>query len=199
MSNARLSDQDILERFRGVVAASLSIDPASITEDAYLDDLGAESLDLLEISIETENAFHILLPETNIFEAAATVFGPGVLYKDGILTDEGVRLLRQRMPEVRVPEDGGVRLADVRRASMRVGAWVRLIRFLVEQRPQVCPACAVDLVGGTPGRVKCQKCGTEYDIPLGDAVNRAWVDEYRRTHHTPSTDAAPGATRPAEA
>ena len=74
-----------------------------IAPDTHLTDLGAESLDLIEITMETETQFHIFLPDKSILETAVEVFGPGILEKDGYLTDEGKRLLLRRMPEADAP------------------------------------------------------------------------------------------------
>src|SRR4029453_3276011 len=98
MANAA-SRPEILERFTKVVVQSLRIDPSQVTEDAFLDDLGAESLDLAEITMESGEEFDILVPQKNILQAATEVFGDGVLARDGKLTEEGKRFLRRRMPE----------------------------------------------------------------------------------------------------
>ena len=71
------------------------------TPDVQLTDLGAESLDLIEISMETESQFHIFLPDKSILETAVEVFGPDVLEKDGYLTDAGKRLMLRRLPRSR--------------------------------------------------------------------------------------------------
>ena len=67
--------------------------------DTQLNDLGAESLDLIEITMETETQFHIFLPDKSILETAVEVFGSDILEKDGYLTEEGKRLLLRRLPE----------------------------------------------------------------------------------------------------
>ena len=54
MINTDMSESQILEKFSQVVAKSLRIDSSQVTSDAYLDELGAESLDLIEITMETE-------------------------------------------------------------------------------------------------------------------------------------------------
>ena len=58
-----LSPSEIHERFAGIVAKSLRIDPSQVTPDASLADLGAESLDLIEITMEAEDEFAIVMPQ----------------------------------------------------------------------------------------------------------------------------------------
>src|SRR5438270_6197425 len=95
---SHMTESEVFDKFVPIVARSLRIDVSQIARDAHLNDLGAASLDLLEITMETENQFHIFLPDRSILETAIEVFGPGILEKDGYLTEEGRRLLLARMP-----------------------------------------------------------------------------------------------------
>src|SRR5208283_1057349 len=93
-----MTESEVFDKFAQIVAKSLRIDASQIAFDTHLTDLGAESLDLIEITMETETQFHIFLPDKSILETAVEVFGPGILEKDGYLTEEGKRLLLRRMP-----------------------------------------------------------------------------------------------------
>src|ERR1039457_6383111 len=77
-----MTELQVFDRFAQIVAHSLSIDVSQVTADTYLSDLGAESLDLIEITMESETQFHIFLPDKSILETAVEVFGPGILEKD---------------------------------------------------------------------------------------------------------------------
>src|SRR5271168_858811 len=99
LMRSKLTEAQIHDKFADIVAASLRIDPEKVTMDAHLmDDLGGESLDLIEITMETESAFDVWLPEKSILDTAAEVFGPGVLVREGVLTEAGKELLRRRLP-----------------------------------------------------------------------------------------------------
>jgi acyl carrier protein len=93
------SHQEVLERFAEIVASSLRIEKDQVREDAYLDDLGAESLDLLEITMEAEEAFNILIPQKNILQIAQELVGHDAVIQDGKLMPAARWLLRARMPE----------------------------------------------------------------------------------------------------
>jgi acyl carrier protein len=177
--SASMSDEAILERFAAIVAASLRVDPARVTRETSLDLLGAESIDVVEITIDVENAFSVLMPERTILDAAADVLGPGVVEQDGRLTETGRRLLLARMPELDPRAvAAGTPVRDVNRLFLRVDVWVRLIRGLLEQSPRVCPDCGCPLVQGTPARVRCERCQREHDLPTGDDLARRWVREW---------------------
>jgi len=191
MANAA-SRPEILERFTKVVVLSLRIDPSQVTEDAFLDDLGAESLDLAEITMESEEEFDILIPQKNILQTATEVFGDGVLARDGKLTEEGKRFLLRRMPEF--PVNGNeIAVADLSRQFLRVGTWVRMIEGLMAHTPRECARCGATYGKPRAGRLKCASCAFEYDIPSGDDLNRQWVLKYREEYSAASLAASPAA------
>ncbi len=52
--------QDILERMAGIIAEQFSVPPDSVTEDtSFEEDLGADSVDLLELVMAMEDEFKI--------------------------------------------------------------------------------------------------------------------------------------------
>ncbi|MGH9160007.1 MAG: acyl carrier protein [Vicinamibacteraceae bacterium] len=193
MSTGLISHAELYERFASIVATSLRIDPSQVTREAYLDDLGAESLDLIEITMESENEFDVVMPERNIFDTAQEVLGPGVLETDGALTDEGHRLLRRRLPEIDASVLAETRsMADARKLFMRVDTWLRLIEALMEHSPRLCAACGAAREKSSPGSLRCPRCGSEAAIPSGDEINQRWVREYYEREYLASRSSAPG-------
>jgi len=182
-----MTSDEILERFAGVVARSLRIDAAQVTPDVTLTALGAESIDIVEITMEVEHEFGVLMPERSILETAAGVLGEGVVTSDGHVTEIGRQLLASRMPEIDVgmlPNPLPVRrLGEV---FTRVDVWLRLIADLADASPRECSTCRVPLRPGSAGRVRCSRCDREYDLPSGDDVNRAWVSRWAHDRGLPS-------------
>ena len=168
-------DSQLRDRFAGIVAASLRIDPARVVPSATLDELGAESLDLVEITLDVENTFAILMPERTILEIGSEVLGEGVLESEGRLTEAGRRFLALRMPEHAADLPDGT--ADLLRVFLRIDTWLRVIRFVIDRSPRVCDRCGVPLVTGSPARLRCPSCGRDVDLPSGDDLNRQWVRE----------------------
>jgi acyl carrier protein len=55
---------DIAERVRGIVVEHLGVDEAKVTEDAsFIDDLGADSLDTVELVMAFEEEFNVEIPD----------------------------------------------------------------------------------------------------------------------------------------
>lgn len=172
--------EEVLSRFAAIVSRSLHVEAAKVTADAYLDDLGAESLDLIEISMGAEEAFDIWLSEKSILQTAKDVFGQDVLEQNGVLTDAGKALLAARMPELDPAVLAGeVRVAGLNRQFMRVSGWVGMIEGLIAASPSACPQCAGELGKAIAFKRKCALCGAETSLVSGEELNRQWVLNYR--------------------
>ena len=192
-SNRRLSKEQILEELTKIIADSLQIDPSQITEDSYLDALDADSLDLLEISVNTEEVFDIAMPEKSILKTAEEVFGPDVLVKEGVLTQTGRELLLGRMPDLDGEQlQDPATIHEVDHLFLRVSSWVRMIQGLMEHTPRECPKCGTEFGKSVASRFKCEKCGEECDIPSGEELNERWVKEYYNKEYRPSSPSSDG-------
>ncbi|NQV30922.1 MAG: acyl carrier protein [Candidatus Marinimicrobia bacterium] len=72
------------EKVRDVIVEKLGVDAAKITEDAsFIDDLGADSLDTVELIMQFEEVFDIEIPDEDA-ETITTV-GKAVSYVDSKL------------------------------------------------------------------------------------------------------------------
>ena len=55
---------DVAERVKGIVIEHLGVDEAKVTETAhFIDDLGADSLDTVELVMEFEDEFEMSIPD----------------------------------------------------------------------------------------------------------------------------------------
>ena len=73
LKGAIMERDELLERLRMIIAEQMEIDQSLITESTSLtDDLGADSLDLLQIVTAFEDDFAISIPDEQ-FESMQTV------------------------------------------------------------------------------------------------------------------------------
>lgn len=191
----KMTESEVFDKFSQIVAKSLRIDASQIAPDTHLTDLGAESLDLIEITMETETQFHIFLPDKSILETAVEVFGPGVLEQDGYLTEEGKRFLSHRMPQADSQTfSGEVAVKDLQNYFLKVSTWVRMIQDLAQYTPAECESCGGPMVASMGFRMKCSKCGQEITLRSGEELNREWVREYYDKEYRPQAGAPVSAT-----
>ncbi len=60
---------DLSDRIQSMVAEQLGVEPAEVTKDASIfDDLGADSLDVVELVMILEEAFDIEVPDDAVEE-----------------------------------------------------------------------------------------------------------------------------------
>lgn len=96
---AVLSRDEIFEKVKDVLENALGADPEDVTLDATLiGDLGAESIDFLDISFKLEQEFSIKIDQGELFPE--NLMSDDTLVEDGKLTDKAMEILRERMPHV---------------------------------------------------------------------------------------------------
>jgi len=88
---------EIFRKVQSTLVDALGVDEDDVTHDASLrSDLGAESIDFLDIVFRLERNFGIKIPRGELF-SENFVSDPD-LTQDGKLTSKGIAELRQRMP-----------------------------------------------------------------------------------------------------
>jgi acyl carrier protein len=96
-----MTEQEIFQKLLPLVREVTGARPEQIKMDSSLmQDLGAESIDLLDFSFLIEEEFDVTI-ESDEFERQATERIPeGVFEKDGLLTDEALEELKKALPEI---------------------------------------------------------------------------------------------------
>jgi acyl carrier protein len=92
-----LAREEIYKKVQGVLVDALGVDEEEVTPTAVIkDDLGAESIDFLDIVFRLEKAFGIKIPRGEMMpENLAN--DPNVV-QDGKITPTGIEELKKRMP-----------------------------------------------------------------------------------------------------
>ena len=92
------SQEEIYSKVSATLVEALNVDEEDITPDATLQgDLGAESIDFLDIVFRLEREFGIKIPRGELFPES--IFqGDPELVQNGRVTDKGLAELRARMP-----------------------------------------------------------------------------------------------------
>jgi acyl carrier protein len=96
------TEKEIYEKVREILVDALGADESECTMDATLmGDLGAESIDFLDIVFRLEKAFNVKIPRGELFPDNFAAADP-TLTKNGALTEAGIAELRKRLPHADV-------------------------------------------------------------------------------------------------
>jgi acyl carrier protein len=94
---------EIITKIRTALVEALGVDEDEVTPEATLTgDLGAESIDFLDIVFRLEKAFDIKIPRGELFPES--IMTDPQYVKDGKFTPAGVDELRKRMPFANIEE-----------------------------------------------------------------------------------------------
>lgn len=89
---------EIFQKVQAVLVDALGVDDDEVTSEATLmGDLGAESIDFLDIVFRLEKSFGIKVPREELFPAESLLNNPELI-SNGKLTAKGLAELRQRVP-----------------------------------------------------------------------------------------------------
>ena len=119
--------QQVLDQLRAVLVEALGVDEEEVTPDATLrDDLGAESIDFLDLVFQLQQAFGIEIKEGEML--AQDVLDDPACVQNGKLTDEGLGRLRARLPHADLTPLEADRDVDVLGRVYTVDTLVRFVQ-----------------------------------------------------------------------
>ena len=97
MSTMTLTHEEIFKKVQAVLVDALGVDDDEVTSTAVIkDDLGAESIDFLDISFRLEKAFSIKISKGEMMPENLTS-DPNFAQEDKV-TPAGIAELKKRMP-----------------------------------------------------------------------------------------------------
>lgn len=98
---SQISAEQVDQRVMKVIAESLCVEPEGVSmESNLINDLGAESIDFLDIMFRLEKEFDIKIPQREIERQARGDMQPEEFEVDGILQPQGIVRLKQLIPEI---------------------------------------------------------------------------------------------------
>ncbi len=96
-----MTEKEIYEQLKPLLVEVLGVSADRIQMDSVLvADLGAESIDLLDLSFRIEEHFKVGIEANEIEREAKKRLPGGVYEKDGFLTDDALAEIRRAAPEL---------------------------------------------------------------------------------------------------
>ncbi len=99
-----MSRDEIIQKVQEVLVDALVVDDDEVTMEATLmADLGAESIDFLDIVFRLEKAFGIKIPREELFPAESLMNNQDFI-SNGKLTEAGLTELREKLPHTDISD-----------------------------------------------------------------------------------------------
>ncbi len=137
---SKMTEKEVFEKLLPLIQEVTGATEERIRmESCLMEDLGAESLDLLDLSFLMEETFGVTIA-SNEFEQRATEQMPvGTYEREGLLTEEGVAKLRLALPEVSLEKiQPGMPKITVPKI-LTVGVFVHLIQRKLAEIEEAIP------------------------------------------------------------
>jgi acyl carrier protein len=177
MSQNLITEEKVFEEIKKAIVETLRVDENSIVrESSLINDLGAESLDFLDINYRLEQAFGMKMARHFVLEHIDEMFGEGTaIDEDGRLTGKAIELLKIRfgnnMPELQPGMD-----MDEIPAMVTVQSMVQGVLDILNSLPDKCSSCGNTAWQSNDGvKIKCGSCGEGATFTNGDDLIKAWL------------------------
>ena len=96
------TSEEVFAKVQETLVDALGVDDDEVTPEATLiGDLGAESIDFLDIVFRLEKNFDVKIPRGELFPEGLASADSGYI-QDGLVTEKGISELRDRMPHADV-------------------------------------------------------------------------------------------------
>ncbi|MBN2534501.1 MAG: acyl carrier protein [Spirochaetales bacterium] len=128
-----------------ILADVLQLEKEEIEPDSkLLEELGAESVDFLDIINRIEEKTSISLPDVNILKYLSDKYGKELFFEDGKLNNTGTKVIQMAMPEVDASRfHTGLREHEIADfiTPLTFVRQIEVYKTLEEWKPEKCNKC----------------------------------------------------------
>lgn len=184
MANPFITRTRIEDEVRKALAATLRLEEARVGLDAsIMNDLGATSIDFLDVNFRLESAFGIQLATQLLLDHVEEELGEGkAIDRGNQITEGAARLLKLYLGEP--PGLAAGMYADEVPSLVTPMVLVKSVEGLTNELPEACTHCRASAWKSDDGaKVACGACGKPAEYPDGDTLTRRWIQQIEREHH----------------
>jgi acyl carrier protein len=178
MNQNLISETMVIDEVKKAIAQTQKINPETIQADqSLMKDLGAESLDFLDINYRLEQTFGIKTARHFVLEHMEEMFGEGAaIDENNQLTEKAIALLKIRLDSQSAASlHPGMDMDEVA-PLITVKGMARAVMDILDTLPGKCSSgghSAWIVENGT--RIKCGVCGEEAPFTDGDTLIQEWL------------------------
>ena len=182
MAQEIITEERVFDELKKAIVNALGVDAESIKPESILTmDLGAESLDFLDINYNLEQVFGFRMARHFLLEHAEEMFGEGsTINEHGQLTHKALKLLGMRFGEdlsswnEEADMDGIINLISVQ--SMAGG-----VMDILDSLPERCVSCSHSAWKTDDGtHIICGSCGASASFTNGDDLTIEWLNKIQK-------------------
>jgi acyl carrier protein len=176
MKQNLITEEQVFNELKKAIVETLRVDEAAIKpESSLINDLGAESLDFLDVNYRLEQAFGIKLARHFVLEHVEEMFGEGsAIDEDGRLTDKAIELLKVRYSGNVFNLSAGMDMDEIP-ALVTAGTMSGGVMDVLDSLPGKCPGCGNSAWKAEGVRIKCGSCGADAAFKNGDDLIKEWL------------------------
>ncbi len=179
MKQGIISEQKVIEEVTKAISEGLDIAPGRVLlESSLIKDLGAESLDFLDMNYRLEQAFGIKMARHSVLEHMEEMFGEETaIDSNGKLTEKAVRVLGLRFNNPSGQLEAGMDMDELP-SMVTVRSVVDGVLSLIDTLPDSCPNCGKqEWKIESESRLQCGSCGEQAAFTNGDDLIDAWLTQ----------------------
>jgi acyl carrier protein len=179
MNQNLIAEQRVLEEVTKAISEGIDINPASVKpESSLMKDLGAESLDFLDINYRLEQTFGIKMARRTILDHMEEMFGEETaIDSDGKLTGKAAQVLAMRYDGTGNEIHAGMDMDELP-AMVTVSSIAEMVMNLLNTLPEKCAECgAQSWTLKEETHIHCGSCGEAAGFTSGDDLIEAWLEQ----------------------
>src|SRR5208337_428822 len=177
MKQNLIPEQRVLSEVTKALSEGIDINPLRIKpESSLINDLGAESLDFLDINYRLEQTFGIKMARRSVLDHMEELFGEeSAIDSDGKLTCKAAEVLAIRYDGSGNKLDAGMDMDDLP-AMVTVSSIVEGVMNLLDTLPEKCINCGAQSWNlHEETHIHCGSCGEAATFTSGDDLTQIWL------------------------
>lgn len=179
MKQTLITRRNVVQEVRKAIAEGIDIDIEKVKPEASLiKDLGAESLDFLDINYRLEQVFGIKMARHSVLEHMEEMFGEeSAIDADGKLTEKAVKVLALRFRNGFDQLKAGMDMDELP-GLVTVASIADGVVHILETLPDSCSHCGRnEWKIGKESRLQCASCEEYVTFTNGDDLIDRWLTD----------------------
>ncbi|MDR3569699.1 MAG: phosphopantetheine-binding protein [Syntrophobacteraceae bacterium] len=183
MKQNLVAEQRVMEEVKKAIAEGIDIDPAGIkAESSLMKDLGAESLDFLDINYRLEQTFGIKMARRTVIDHMEELFGEeSAIDAEGKLTGKAAEVLGMRYDGYSAHIRAGMDMDELP-VMVTVASIAEGVTSLLDTLPENCENCgAKNWALQEETLIACGGCGEPAAFTSGDDLIEEWLKQIQES------------------